>query len=120
MSYDSDQPRAPRKPRPPRAQAFSEAELAERRRIQIRDGGLWRIGAVTRWLLAGALSATGALALLAAGTFHGHTLAPAPPTAQAASAGSASQTTGAAAPPAAPAQPPTTSAAPAVVVSGGS
>jgi|GEM_PF-3000616 hypothetical protein len=116
MSYASDQPRVPRSPRAPRAHAFSETELAERRRIQIRDGGLWRIGAATRWLLAGALSATGALALLAAGTFHGHTLAPA--TAQAASANP--QTTGTAGPIAAPAQPPTTSAAPAVVVSGGS
>jgi len=118
MSYASDEPRAPRSPRAPRARAFSEAAVAEHRRIQIRDGGLWRIGATTRWLLAGAVSATGALALLAAGTFHGHTLAPV--TAQAASASTGSQTTGAAAPLAAPAQPPTTSAAPAVVVSGGS
>ncbi len=120
MSYASDEPRVPRKPRAPRAHAFSETELAERQRIQIRDGGLWRIGAATRWLLAGAVSATGALALLAAGTFHGHTLTSAAATAQAASASTGSQTTGSASPPAAAAQPPTTSAAPAVVVSGGS
>jgi hypothetical protein len=118
MSYATDEPRLPRRPRQPRAHTLSETEFEERRRIQLRDGGLWRIGAATRWLLAGAVSATGALALLAAGTFHGHTLAP--PTAQAASANSASQTAGSAGPLAAPAQPPTTSAAPAVVVSGGS
>lgn len=118
MSYASDEPRVPRRPRAPRAHALSEAELAERQRIQIRDGGLWRIGAATRWLLAGAVSAAGALALLAASTFHGHTLPP--PTAQAASANSASQTAGSAGPIAAPAQSPTTSTAPAVVVSGGS
>ncbi len=120
MSYPSDEPRVPRRPRPPRAHSISETELAERRRIQIRDGGLWRIGAATRWLLAGAVSATGALALLAAGTFHGHTLAPAAATAQAASASTASPTAGSASSLAAPAQAPTTSAAPAVVVSGGS
>jgi hypothetical protein len=117
--YASSEPRTARQPRQRAGHPVSAAQLAERHRIQVRDAGLWRIGAATRWLLAGAIGSTGALALLAAGTFHGHTLA-SPQAAQ-----TTTQSAGASAPQstnsiAAPAQPPVSSAATPVVVSGGS
>ena len=119
--YSSSAPRVARRPRLPDARRVSQAELEARHAVRLRDSGLWRIGAATRWLLAGAVGATGTLALLAASTFHGHAVA-SPAAAQ------STQAAGASAPPstdassqlAPPAQAPTSSAAAPVVVSGGS
>ena len=47
-----------------------------------RDAGLRRISATTRWITAGVVALAGALSLIAANAFHGHT------------AGTASQTGG--------------------------
>jgi cytoskeletal protein RodZ len=62
----------------------SPAEAATRRAIRARDAGLRRINAVTRGLVAAVVALSGALAVLAANGFHGHTLASrtAPPSAQ--------------------------------------
>jgi hypothetical protein len=110
-------------PRAPRSRATSRtetpAEIATGRAVLARDAGLLRISAVTCWLIAGALALSGALALLAAGAFHGRTLSntssgTAPPVTQ---TSAPSNTPSGLQPPAqAPVQ---TSSAP-VVVSGGS
>jgi hypothetical protein len=118
-NYDSAPRGIVRVPRAPDRERVSQPELAARRAVEARDAGLWRIGAATRWLLAGALGTTGALALLAAGTFSGHTLSTPPTTAQSANA-NAPATVGPSSQVAAPAQAPTSSAAAPVVVSGGS
>jgi hypothetical protein len=101
-----------------RRPAASGLELEARRAVQARDAGLRRISAVTRWLAAGVVALSGALALIAAGGFRGHAVA----SSAALSVGSAAQTptpspaSGVQAPSQAPVQTP---AAP-VVVSGGS
>jgi hypothetical protein len=90
-----------------------------------RDAGLRRISRVTRWMIAGVLGASGALALMAANAFHGRTL---PSTSSSnTSQSSAQQTTPAVTTPAvttpaqtAPVQAPTTTPSAPVVVSGGS
>jgi hypothetical protein len=61
-------------PRPPRSRSASPAEISTRRAVMARDAGLTRISAVTRWLTAGVVALSGALALLAAQAFHGRTL----------------------------------------------
>jgi hypothetical protein len=43
-----------------------------------RDAGLRRISAVTRWTVAAVVALSGALALVAANAFHGHTVATTP------------------------------------------
>lgn len=58
------------------------------RSASARDAGLRRIGDVTRWLMAATAGLVGALALLAAGAFHGHTVS-STPTSPAATASSA-------------------------------
>jgi hypothetical protein len=79
----------------------------------IRDGGLERISVVTRWLTAGVVALSGALAVVAAGGFPGHS--PSTPAAPA-SASPSSSPSGL--------RPPSQTLAPApaaaVVVSGGS
>jgi len=118
-SYTTSEPRAASVPRLGRAQQLSAAAHAQRQAVATRDAGLWRIGSVTRWLLAGAIGSTAALALLAAGTFHGHTVSSAPP-APASAAASTAAGAGAGSSLAGPSQAPAPAAAPPVVVSGGS
>ena len=84
-----------------------------------RDAGLQRISAITRGTIAGAVTLSGALAVIAASGFHGHTLSnpttqtptTQTPTTATSSTASALQS---------PSQPPVQTPAPAVVVSGGS
>ena len=61
--------------RVPGGREWSAAELATRRAIRTRDAGLRRISAVTRGIVAVVVALSGALAVLAANSFHGHTLA---------------------------------------------
>jgi len=63
-------------PNTPRRRDLPEAEIVAQRSAVARDAGLMRIGALTRWLMAGAAGLTGALALVAAGSFHGHSVNP--------------------------------------------
>jgi hypothetical protein len=86
-----------------------------------RDAGLLRISVVTRWLTAGAVAASGALALIAANAFHGHTLSNTSSTSQTAvsQTSSAASTASGLQPPAQAPAPVQTPVAP-VVVSGGS
>ncbi len=106
-------------PRLPRSRGASPAEIATRRAVLARDAGLLRISAVTRWLTAGVLALSGALALLAANAFHGRTLSntsttsPAPVTQTSAPSNTPSGLQP-------PAQTPVQTAAAPVVVSGGS
>jgi hypothetical protein len=92
-------------------------ERAAQRSALVRDAGLRRIVDVTRWLIAAAAGLSGALALFAAGAFHGHAIASNSPTAAAASVShpgnnvNALQT---------PSQAPLPAASAPVVVSGGS
>lgn len=106
-------------PRLPRSPSAGPEEIATRRAVLARDAGLQRISAVTRWLTAGVVGLSGALALLAAHAFHGHTLSnastttPSPvtqPAAPASTAGELQQ----------PSQAPVQTPAAPVVVSGGS
>ena len=60
--------------RSPRSRGLNQAELATRRAVIARDAGLRRISAITRGTIAGAVTLAGALALIAANGFHGHTL----------------------------------------------
>jgi hypothetical protein len=83
-----------------------------------RDAGLRRISAVTRWLTAGAVAASGALALIAANAFHGHTLSNTSSTSQTAVSQSSTASTASGLQP--PAQAPVQTPAAPVVVSGGS
>jgi cytoskeletal protein RodZ len=110
---------------------------ARQHAIRARDAGLRRISALTRGLAAGAVGLTGTLALLAAGSFHGKTVAVTPRPAATVAAESATQgpvarsasaattvttttTTTQSAAPAAPSAPPAPTPAAPVVVSGGS
>ncbi|HEY7966921.1 MAG TPA: hypothetical protein VID68_07825 [Solirubrobacteraceae bacterium] len=43
------------------------------RAVALRDAGLRRISATTRWVAAAVVALSGALALMAANAFHGHT-----------------------------------------------
>jgi hypothetical protein len=61
-------------PRRPRSPGAGPAEIAARRAVMARDAGLARISAVTRWVTAGVVGLSGALAVLAAQAFHGHTV----------------------------------------------
>jgi hypothetical protein len=65
-------------PQRPRWEAQRAAEIATRRAVLARDAGLRRVSLVTRWMVAGAVGLSGALALLAANAFHGHTIQSAP------------------------------------------
>lgn len=80
----------------------------------VRDAGLRRIGDVTRWLIAAAAALSGALALFAAGAFHGHAIAANSPTAAAASVNQPANSLQG------PSQAPVPAASAPVVVSGGS
>ena len=60
--------------RSPRSRGLSQAEFATRRAVIARDAGLQRISAITRGTIAGAVTLSGALAVIAANGFHGHTL----------------------------------------------
>jgi hypothetical protein len=105
--------------RPPRAPGAGPEEVARRRAVIDRDAGLLRISAVTRWITAGVVGLSGALALLAAHAFHGRTLSnastntPAPVTQSAAPASTQSDLQQ-------PSQAPVQTPAAPVVVSGGS
>jgi hypothetical protein len=96
------------------------AEIATRRAVMARDAGLRRISAVTRWLTAAAVALSGALALIAANAFHGHTLSNTAQTTSQTGVGqtSTSSTTSNGLQP--PAQAPAATPAAPVVVSGGS
>jgi hypothetical protein len=59
--------------RSPRSRGLNQAELATRRAVIARDAGLRRISAITRGTIAGAVTLSGALAVIAANGFHGHT-----------------------------------------------
>lgn len=61
------------RPGPRRSRAGSAVDTATRRAVTARDAGLRRIGAVTRWSAAAVIALSGALALIAAKGFHGHT-----------------------------------------------
>jgi hypothetical protein len=94
---------------------------ASRHAVLARNAGLRRISSVTRWIAGAAVGLSGALAVIAAGSFHGHTASTASTQAP------ASQGAAAAVPPAdsasaiaPPASTPTPTAAPPVAVSGGS
>jgi hypothetical protein len=65
---------APVSRRQPGGRERTPAELATRRAIRARDAGLRRISAVTRGIIAAVVALSGALAVLAANSFHGHTL----------------------------------------------
>jgi hypothetical protein len=106
-------------PRTPRSRDNGPAEIAARRAVMARDAGLRRISGVTRWLTAGAVAVSGALALIAAQAFHGRTLSNTSSTGQPAvsqTSAPSSASSGLQPPAQAPAQTPV---AP-VVVSGGS
>ena len=106
-------------PRTPRSRDDGPAGIAARRAVMARDAGLRRISGVTRWLTAGAVGASSALALIAAHAFHGRTLSNTSSTGQSAvsqTSAPSSAASGLQPPAQAPAQTP---AAP-VVVSGGS
>ena len=70
--------------RVPRSRAA--VETATRRAMMARDAGLRRIAAVTRWTAVAVVALSGALALIAAKAFHGHTVTSTP------AAGSSTQT----------------------------
>jgi hypothetical protein len=111
---------------------------ARQHAIRARDAGLRRISALTRGLAAAAVGLTGMLALVAAGSFHGKTVAATPvsraitrtasrtsaesetPAPVAHSASAATRTTTQSAAPAAPSPAPAPTPAAAVAVSGGS
>jgi hypothetical protein len=61
-------------PRAPRWGSANPKEAAIRRAVLARDAGLRRISAVTRWLIVGVVSLSGALALIASSAFHGRTI----------------------------------------------
>ncbi len=88
-----------------------------------RDAGLDLSHRINRWLIAGAVVASGVLSLVAADTFHGHTVTvgAASSGASGAAQGSQSSSSGSAAGLQSPAQAPApASIAPSAVVSGGS
>jgi hypothetical protein len=94
---------------------------ASRRAVLARDAGLRRISRATRWIAAAAVGLSGALAVIAADSFHGHAAASASTQAPASQGAPASvppaNSPGAISP---PSSTPTASAAPPVAVSGGS
>jgi hypothetical protein len=94
-----------------------DAELVAQRSASMRDAGLRRIGDVTRWLMAATAGLIGALALVAAGAFHGHSVSVTTPPAAAAGANQAASTSDGLQ---APAQAPQPAVSAPVVVSGGS
>lgn len=94
--------------------------------MRARDAGLRRIWAVTRWVTAGVVVLTGALALIAAHAFHGRTISNTPSSSRS-SPGTSSDSPAQTQPPAStgvpiqqPAQAPQPTQAPPVVASGGS
>jgi hypothetical protein len=103
--------------RRPRRREDIDAEIAAQRSVSMRDAGLRRIGDVTRWLMAGTAGLIGALALVAAGAFHGHSVSVTAPTAPATSSNQAASTSDGLP---APAQAPQPAVSAPVVVSGGS
>jgi hypothetical protein len=60
--------------------------------MMARDAGLRRIRAVTRWVAAGVVALSGALALIAADAFHGHTVSNTRSSSSSTSSGSQAQT----------------------------
>lgn len=107
-----------------RSQAIGQAEIATRRAVLMRDAGLRRISTVTRWVIAGAVGLSGALALIAANAFHGRTLSSSPssqtPVTQQAPTAPQTPSVSSSQGPQAPQQVPAQTPAPPVVVSGGS
>ena len=100
-------------------------ENATRRAVLARDAGLERIRAVTRWAAAGVVALSGALALIAASSFHGHKATTTNTTTPPASSGSSSvqnspSNAGSVQQPVTPAPQPTPVQQAPVVVSGGS
>ena len=104
-------------------------EVAEEGAVTARDAGLRRISSVTRRLVVGAVALSGALALIAANTFHGRTIATGGSSLSSSRQGtSSSQSNAATSPPQqtssdglnAPSQAPTPTPVQPVVVSGGS
>jgi hypothetical protein len=114
--------------RSPRSRGLSQAELATRRAVSARDAGLQRISAITRGAIAGAVTLSGALAVIAANGFHGHTLSNTAAQTQTTQTQTTqtqttatSSTSSALQPPSQPpSQPPVRAPVAAVVVSGGS
>ncbi len=107
-----------------RSRAIGHAETASRRAVLARDAGLRRISTVTRWVIAGAVGLSGALALIAANAFHGRTLPSTPssqtPVTQQAPTTTQTPSVSSAQGPQAPQQVPVQTPAQPVVVSGGS
>lgn len=95
-----------------------------RRAVQARDAGLRKISSVTRWVIAGAVGLSGALALIAANSFHGRTIQSSPssqtPSSQQLPASTPAPSSTAAEAPQAPQQAPVQTPAQPAVVSGGS
>ncbi|HUE25675.1 MAG TPA: hypothetical protein VMP89_02800 [Solirubrobacteraceae bacterium] len=96
------------------------------RAVNTRDAGLALISRINRWMIAGAVAFSGVISLVAARSFHGHTVSAVSQPAQSSSAGSGSSSSGSSSsgsglsqPSQAPAPAPAQSA-PAPVVSGGS
>lgn len=102
---------AERSPQPGCQPAAGQIEAATRRAVMARDAGLARISRVTRWLVAGVVAFSCALAVVAANGFHGST------TAQAQSSPTQTDRSRALW---APSQGPASTSAPAAVVSGAS
>jgi hypothetical protein len=96
---------------------------APQRALQMRDDGMRRLRTVTHSLVAGAVALTGALAVVAANGFRGHTVVTPTSSAQPLNSSAAPANTATAPSPAAvqaPNQAPTQTAAAPVAVSGGS
>jgi hypothetical protein len=119
MSHTAASTATRRAPRPPADPGANPA--AGRRAVIARDAGLRRISRATRWIAAGAVGLSGALAVIAADSFHGHVASTASTQAPASQSAPASvpaaNSAGAIAP---PASTPTPTPAPPVAVSGGS
>jgi len=105
--------------RSPRSRGLNQAELATRRAVIARDAGLRRISAITRGAIAGAVTLSGALAVIAASGFHGHTSSnPAAQTQTTQTQTTAASSTSSVLQP--PSQPPVQTPVAPVVASGGS
>jgi hypothetical protein len=108
--------------------AAKDAQIAARSAVTARDAGLRRISSVTRRLVIGAVALSGALALIAANTFHGRTIATRSSSSSATQSTTSSQGDQTTSPPqqtssdglSAPSQAPTPTPVAPVVVSGGS
>ena len=123
MSHPAASTAARRAPRAPANRGADPGAdpAAGRRAVLARDAGLRRISRATRWIAAGAVGLSGALAVIAADSFRGHAASTASTQAP------ASQSAPASVPPvnsggniSAPASTPAPTAAPPVAVSGGS